>query len=139
MGLKFIPETEEINLVVDFNQLEGDRLSTPMEFSLGPWRPQEGNWARLIDGEGSSCLGYVRRVDDDIVEVEVEWATWLPEPPDWTTWSPPPEIIAESTASLYEALRRSRKPSAEDSPLIDEGSSMSPEELERSRRVLDRP
>jgi hypothetical protein len=137
MALPLIPDTEEINLVVDFNQLEGDQLSTPLEFSLGPWSPREGHWARLVDGEGYSCLGYIRRVHNGVVEVEPDWATWLPEPPDWTTWRPPRQTIAERTARLYEALRRSHEQPDEGSPLIDESSTPGPEEQERSRVVLD--
>ncbi len=136
MELMFIPD--EVNLLVDFNQLQGDRLSTPLECSLGPWGPREGGWARLTDGEGSSCLGYVRRIRDDEVEVEPDWATWLPEPPHWATWTPPRQTIMERTAILYEALRRSHEQPDDGSPLIDESSTPSPEEQERSRVVLDR-
>lgn len=101
--MTFVPDIEEINLVVDFNELEGDSLSTYLEFSRGPWKPREGDWARLTDGEGSSCLGYVKRIEGDMVEVLPDWTTWLPEQSHWA-WTPPAQTVRAT--SLYEALRR---------------------------------
>lgn len=132
--MTFVPDIEEINLVVDFNELEGDSLSTYLEFSRGPWKPREGDWARLTDGEGSSCLGYVKRIEGDMVEVLPDWTTWLPEQSHWA-WTPPAQTVRAT--SLYEALRRLHERPEEASDLIEESSTPSPKEQERSRLVVD--
>ncbi len=122
--MKMTPAIEEIILVVDFNQLEGDSLPTYLDFSIGPFRPEVGAWARLIDGEGNSCVGYVRRIRDGVVEVVPDWATWTVDTPAWATWAPPSQV-AKRARDLRETLRRARKQPDEDS-LPKEGPTTRP-------------
>jgi len=92
--MKIVPDIEEVILLVDFNERgEDDSLLTYWDFSLGPWKPQEGLWARLVDGEGCSCVGYVRRIRGDEVEVVPDWATWVCETPGWAKWTPPKQTV----------------------------------------------
>lgn len=68
---------QEIVLWVDFNSLEGDDLlTTTLRYATGPRRPIEGEWVRVTDSDGNSCLACVVRVEGILVEVKPEWSTW---------------------------------------------------------------
>src|SRR5215204_777174 len=115
--MKILPHIEEVVLLVDFNELdENDSLSTYWDFSLGPWKPQEGLWARLVDGEGCSCLGKVKRISGEDVEVVPDWATWVCDAPEWATWSPPGQA-AKRAARLRKDLHRPAEQLTEETSL----------------------
>lgn len=117
--MKLMPSIEEVVLLVDFNDLEeDDSLQTYQDFSLGPFRPSEGGWARLIDGEGCSCLGYIRSIREGVVEVAPDWATWTTSTPAWATWTPLKKAV-ERIEDLKETLRWSREHPDEDLPLAE--------------------
>jgi hypothetical protein len=109
--MRIVPETEEVILLVDFNELrEDDSLLTYSDLSFGPWKPQEGLSARLIDGEGCSCVGDVKRVVGEEVEVVPDWSTWVCDPPGWTTSWTPPEQAVENAERSEEDDPRTKEP-----------------------------
>lgn len=64
---------------VDFNALdEQSRVKASLRFASSPEIPATGEWVRLVDAEGNTCLGQVEEVRDPLVAVRPALATWIP-------------------------------------------------------------
>jgi hypothetical protein len=106
----------EIVLWVDFNNLEDDdRLPTTLRYATGPRKPRAGDWVRIVDSDGDTCLAQVLRVEGMLVEVRPNWATWEAGAPEWATWAPLRQTT-ERTEDLRETLRWSREHPNEELP-----------------------
>jgi 5,6,7,8-tetrahydromethanopterin hydro-lyase len=63
-------------LLVDFNEIHNDRVAGLQLYSEGPRRLRAGDRVLVHDGAGEEALGRVESVDDGLIEVLVDWATF---------------------------------------------------------------
>ncbi len=64
-------------LEVDFNNLDAsDRVVASLRFSNRWERPEVGDWVRLTDGEGSTCVARVEEIRNLIVSLRPDWNSW---------------------------------------------------------------
>ena len=67
----------ETVLEVDFNNVDAlDRVVGSLRFSNHLERPKTGDWLRLIDGEGNTCVAQVDEIRNLIVSLRPDWTTW---------------------------------------------------------------
>jgi hypothetical protein len=70
----------EAVIEVDFTSLDAeDRVVASLRFSNRWQRPEVGDWVRLMDAEGNSCIGRVEELRNLIVAVRPDWGTWTSE------------------------------------------------------------
>jgi hypothetical protein len=63
----------------DFNALDPEgRVRASLRFGATPEVPSLGEWVRLEDAEGNSCLARVDKIDGLDVVAAADWATWIP-------------------------------------------------------------
>lgn len=71
---------EEIILLVDFTSVdENDLIPATLRYSVFLRKPREGDWVRLDDREGHSCLGRIERIKGELIKVAPYWETWISE------------------------------------------------------------
>ena len=62
----------------DFNALDAEgRVRASLRYAATPEVPSVGEWVRLEDGEGNSCLARVEEVEGLAVVARADWSTWI--------------------------------------------------------------
>ena len=61
----------------DFNFLDADgRVKASLRFAATPEIPTIGEWVRLEDVDGNSCLALVEEVKSSVIAARPDFATW---------------------------------------------------------------
>jgi hypothetical protein len=64
-------------LEVDFNNMDSaDRVVASVRYSSQLRPPDLGEWVRLNDPEGNSCIGKIEELRNLVVAVRPDWTTW---------------------------------------------------------------
>jgi hypothetical protein len=65
-------------ITVDFsNQGEDDLVFARLARASQPL--EQGDYVLAVDGEGNACYGYVSRVGNGVVYLDLDWETWVDE------------------------------------------------------------
>lgn len=83
-----------LRLLTDFNEIDGDCVRGLLEDVEGDRPPEPGDRLLVHDG-GEEAAGTVRRIENGLVYVEVDWSTFGPARtvyagPHGVEWAPDP-------------------------------------------------
>lgn len=77
-------------LQTDFNDTTGSTVTVLIEDA--GIIPAKGDAVLLVDVDGNSCAGVVKKISNDLIYVAPDWKSWVDAAP-FEPSSPPPDLV----------------------------------------------